>query len=167
MIKKFDIGHLLDETRLRRIPIILHQRLAKRARLDGGLGQGTGLLPALRQCDDFALPKQSPLADFFCASCSEEFEFKSQKGKFGTRVVDGAFKTKCERLAASNNPNQSPGGWWQKSPVTRESPEETVKTIARGKPDDPVEPVVSNSCAFYFAHEAAGAVGARLSPCPL
>src|SRR5205085_8394143 len=30
---------------------------------------------------------------------------KSQKGKFGTRVVDGAFKTKCERLAASNNPN--------------------------------------------------------------
>lgn len=46
-----------------------------------------------------------PLADFFCASCSEEFELKSQKGKFGTRVVDGAFKTKCERLAANNNPN--------------------------------------------------------------
>src|SRR6201999_4026372 len=43
--------------------------------------------------------------DFFCSSCREEFELKSQKGKFGTRVVDGAFKTKCERLAASNNPN--------------------------------------------------------------
>ncbi len=52
-----------------------------------------------------AFPNNSPLADFHCTSCSEEFELKSQKGKFGTRVVDGAFKTKCERLAASNNPN--------------------------------------------------------------
>ena len=52
-----------------------------------------------------SFPNNSPLADFFCGSCSEEFELKSQKGKFGTRVVDGAFKTKCERLAASNNPN--------------------------------------------------------------
>jgi predicted RNA-binding Zn-ribbon protein involved in translation (DUF1610 family) len=52
-----------------------------------------------------SFPNNSPLADFFCTSCNEEFELKSQKGKFGTRVVDGAFKTKCERLAASNNPN--------------------------------------------------------------
>ena len=50
-------------------------------------------------------PNNSPLADFFCPSCNEEFELKSQKGKFGTRVVDGAFKTKCERLASKNNPN--------------------------------------------------------------
>ena len=52
-----------------------------------------------------AFPNNSPLADFFCATCREEFELKSQKGKFGAKVVDGAFKTKCERLAASNNPN--------------------------------------------------------------
>jgi hypothetical protein len=52
-----------------------------------------------------SFPNNSPLGDFFCTSCNEEFELKSQKGKFGTRVVDGAFKTKCERLAASNNPN--------------------------------------------------------------
>lgn len=52
-----------------------------------------------------SFPNNNPLADFFCASCNEEFELKSQKGKFGTRVVDGAFKTKCERLAAGNNPN--------------------------------------------------------------
>jgi len=52
-----------------------------------------------------SFPNNSPLADFFCTSCNEEFELKSQKGKFGTRVVDGAFKTKCERLAASNNPS--------------------------------------------------------------
>jgi type II restriction enzyme len=52
-----------------------------------------------------SFPNNSPLADFYCVSCKEEFELKSQKGKFGAKVVDGAFKTKCERLAASNNPN--------------------------------------------------------------
>jgi type II restriction enzyme len=50
-------------------------------------------------------PNNSPLADFLCTSCSEEFELKSQKGKFGATVADGAYKTKCERIAASNNPN--------------------------------------------------------------
>ncbi len=50
-------------------------------------------------------PNNSPLADFFCPSCEEEFELKSQKGKFGAKVLDGEFRTKCERLAASNNPN--------------------------------------------------------------
>jgi len=62
-------------------------------------------LPALRQCENRAVPEQQPLADFFCKKCNEEFELKSQKGKFGAKVSDGAFKTKCERLAASNNPN--------------------------------------------------------------
>src|SRR6202011_3270993 len=52
-----------------------------------------------------AFPNNSPLADFFCTSCSEEFELKSQKDKFGAKVLDGEFKTKCARLAASNNPN--------------------------------------------------------------
>jgi type II restriction enzyme len=50
-------------------------------------------------------PNNSPLADFLCGSCSEEFELKSQKSRFGAKVADGAYKTKCERLAASNNPN--------------------------------------------------------------
>lgn len=50
-------------------------------------------------------PNNSPLADFLCTSCNEEFELKSQKGKFGATVADGAYKTKCERLAADNNPN--------------------------------------------------------------
>ncbi|NEU96005.1 DpnI domain-containing protein [Bradyrhizobium uaiense] len=50
-------------------------------------------------------PNNSPVADFLCGSCSEEFELKSQKGKFGPKVADGAYKTKCERLDASNNPN--------------------------------------------------------------
>jgi hypothetical protein len=69
--------------------------------VDGILGRHLGVLSALRQCEDGVLP----LADFFCTSCSEEFELKSQKGKFGAKVLDGEFKTKCERLAASNKPN--------------------------------------------------------------
>ena len=52
-----------------------------------------------------SFPNNNPLADFFCTACSEEFELKSQKGNFGAKVLDGEFKTKCERLAASNNPN--------------------------------------------------------------
>jgi type II restriction enzyme len=50
-------------------------------------------------------PANQPVADFVCPSCSEEFELKSQKTAFGPKVVDGAFRTMCERLAASNNPN--------------------------------------------------------------
>jgi hypothetical protein len=46
-----------------------------------------------------------PVADFFCSSCNEEYELKSQKSAFGTKVLDGAFRTMCDRLAASNNPN--------------------------------------------------------------
>ena len=52
-----------------------------------------------------SFPNNSPLADFFCPSCSEEFELKSQKNRFGAKVADGAYKTKCERLVSDNNPN--------------------------------------------------------------
>lgn len=50
-------------------------------------------------------PANQPVADFFCPSCKEEYELKSQRKAFGARVVDGAFRTMCERLASSNNPN--------------------------------------------------------------
>jgi hypothetical protein len=50
-------------------------------------------------------PNNSPLADFFCGSCKEEYELKSQKGVFGSKVLDGAFQAKCVRLAANNNPS--------------------------------------------------------------
>lgn len=46
-----------------------------------------------------------PVADFYCGSCREEFELKSQKTKFGTKIVDGAFGTMCDRLASSNSQN--------------------------------------------------------------
>lgn len=50
-------------------------------------------------------PSNQPVADFYCTACADEFELKSQKGRFGPKVVDGAFRTMCERLEASNNPN--------------------------------------------------------------
>jgi type II restriction enzyme len=52
-----------------------------------------------------SFPNNSPVADFFCTSCNEEYELKSQKSIFGSKVLDGAFRTKCERLAAGNNPS--------------------------------------------------------------
>lgn len=39
------------------------------------------------------------------APCREEFELKSQKTKFGPKVVDGAYRTMCERLSSNQNPN--------------------------------------------------------------
>jgi len=57
---------------------------------------------------------------------------------------------------------------WQESPVTGESAEETVKTIAQGRPDETGEPVVTTLvCFLSFAREAAGAAGTRLSLRPL
>jgi type II restriction enzyme len=50
-------------------------------------------------------PNNSPVADFFCEACKDEYELKSQKTIFTNKVLDGSYRTKCERLAASNNPN--------------------------------------------------------------
>jgi len=50
-------------------------------------------------------PANRPVADFICPSCAEEYELKSQKKTFGAKILDGAFRTMCERLASSNNPN--------------------------------------------------------------
>jgi hypothetical protein len=59
-----------------------------------------------------------------------------------------------------------PGATVTKEPGHRGEHAVNRNTIARGKPDDPVEPVVSNSCAFFTAQEAAGAIGTRFSPLP-
>jgi hypothetical protein len=46
----------------------------------------------------------------------------------------------------------SRGRWWQTSPVTRESPEETVKTIAQGNAGCLGEPVVTTRVLSTLAH---------------
>lgn len=50
-------------------------------------------------------PANRPVADFGCPTCAEEYELKSQKKLFGAKVVDGAFRAMCARLASTNNPN--------------------------------------------------------------
>ena len=50
-------------------------------------------------------PNNSPVADFFCPNCQDQFEVKSTKKAIGTRVVDGAYFTKIERLQSATNPN--------------------------------------------------------------
>ena len=46
-----------------------------------------------------------PVADFACQTCHEDYELKSKKGRFGTKIVDGAYGAMMTRLAASDNPN--------------------------------------------------------------
>lgn len=50
-------------------------------------------------------PNNSPVADFFCPNCQDQFEVKSTKKAIGTRVADGAYFTKIERLQSATNPN--------------------------------------------------------------
>ena len=47
-----------------------------------------------------------PVADFFCNSCSEQYELKSKKGiKVGNIINDGAYSTMIKRLDSNENPN--------------------------------------------------------------
>jgi type II restriction enzyme len=50
-------------------------------------------------------PANRPVADFFCPSCSDQYEVKSQRKEFGARIADGAYSTKIERLSSDTNPN--------------------------------------------------------------
>lgn len=51
-------------------------------------------------------PANSPVADFFCPTCSDQFEVKSKNAKtFGRSVADGAYDTKIDRLQSKTNPN--------------------------------------------------------------
>ena len=59
-------------------------------------------------CGNSSLEQYSnnkPVADFFCRSCSEDFELKSKKDAMGLKIVDGAYQAMLSRLAGVNNPN--------------------------------------------------------------
>ena len=47
----------------------------------------------------------SPVADFYCKDCREEYELKSKRGTLGGKIVNGAYGTMIERLNSNNNPN--------------------------------------------------------------
>ncbi len=46
-----------------------------------------------------------PVADFYCGQCSEDFELKSTKGKFGKKITDGAYSTMLTRLKSDTVPS--------------------------------------------------------------
>lgn len=46
-----------------------------------------------------------PVADFYCPSCSEEYELKSKSSSISKKVNDGAYATMIERIESINNPN--------------------------------------------------------------
>lgn len=46
-----------------------------------------------------------PVADFYCGLCSEDFELKSTKGKFGKKITDGAYETMMSRLQSDSVPS--------------------------------------------------------------
>lgn len=61
--------------------------------------------PSCGKTDIGRYRNNSPVADFFCPHCREDFELKSQAKIFGTKIVDGAYRTMMEQLKGSQNPN--------------------------------------------------------------
>jgi len=52
-----------------------------------------------------AFKANSPVADFHCSACAEEYELKAQRGPIKRRIMDGAYGTMTARLKARNNPS--------------------------------------------------------------
>ena len=50
-------------------------------------------------------PANRAVADFECRSCSEQYELKAQRSRFGARLMDGEYSTKLQRLRAADNPS--------------------------------------------------------------
>lgn len=50
-------------------------------------------------------PPNLPVADFFCNKCQDQFELKSQKKEFGSKIANGAYETKLQRLNSNSSPN--------------------------------------------------------------
>lgn len=47
----------------------------------------------------------SPVADFYCTQCEQEYELKSRNGQMSAKIIDGAYHTMIKRIKAENNPN--------------------------------------------------------------
>lgn len=50
-------------------------------------------------------PNNTPVGDFFCSACSEQFELKSTQGAFAAKIVDGQYDTMIRRLRSHQVPN--------------------------------------------------------------
>ncbi len=47
----------------------------------------------------------SPVGDFVCEACGEEFELKSAERHVGRKIADGAYSTMIRRISSRNNPH--------------------------------------------------------------
>lgn len=47
----------------------------------------------------------SPVADFYCPSCSNQFELKSTSASLTHKVPDGAYSTMIKRITSNHNPD--------------------------------------------------------------
>lgn len=52
-----------------------------------------------------SMQNNSPVADFHCLSCRNEYELKSKNGKISTKITDGAYSTMIERITSNINPH--------------------------------------------------------------
>lgn len=66
-----------------------------------------GYCPSCGGGDIAPFRNNMPVADFFCRTCREEYELKSQSRVFGAKVADGAYRTMMERLRSNTNPHLS------------------------------------------------------------
>ncbi len=47
----------------------------------------------------------TPVADFYCLNCEEDYELKAVSKAIGKSIADGAYHTMIERLSSRSNPN--------------------------------------------------------------
>ena len=52
-----------------------------------------------------SLPNNSPVADFACPLCKQEYELKSKSGKLSSKITDGAYNTMITRITSNTNPH--------------------------------------------------------------
>lgn len=51
------------------------------------------------------LANNSPVADFVCPECRNEYELKSKQGSFDKKINDGAYSKMIERITSNENPD--------------------------------------------------------------
>lgn len=51
------------------------------------------------------LPNNTPISDFSCPNCSQQFQLKSQKANFGNKINDGAYKIMINSILNNQRPN--------------------------------------------------------------
>lgn len=50
-------------------------------------------------------PNNTPVGDFFCSKCNNQYELKSKNGINSTIIADGAYDTMIERITSNSNPD--------------------------------------------------------------